>query len=307
MSKKVVLAGGSGFLGQALGRKLTSAGWEVVVLSRNPRADALFREVAWDATTAGPWVAELDGAVAVVNLAGRSINCVHTADNRRQILESRLMAVAALGAGWAQCAQPPPTWVQCSATGFYGNAGEALCDESLPAGEGFLADVCRQWEKAFHALALPGARRVILRIGVVLDAHHGALPPLVRLTRCFLGGSAGSGRQYLSWIHRDDLLEVFLGALARSEWDGTYNACAPGPVPNAEFMRQLRGVLHRPWVPPAPEFAVRLVAGSFLGADPALALQGQRCIPRRLQAAGFAFAQPEIGPALRNLLATAGG
>jgi NAD dependent epimerase/dehydratase family enzyme len=143
---------------------------------------------------------------------------------------------------------------------------------------------------------------VVVRIGVVLDAEHGALPPLERLARWFLGGAAGSGRQFLSWVHREDLLAAFEGALTRPELSGTYNACAPNPVSNADFMRELRTVLGRPWCPPAPEFAVKLMAPRLMGVDPALALHGQRCAPHRLQEAGFAFAHPAIGPALRDLL-----
>jgi len=299
---KVVLAGGSGFLGQALGQRLVAAGWEVVVLSREPRPDAPFREVQWNAGTGVPWAAELEGASAVVNFAGRSIHCVHTPEHRREILESRLNAVAALGQGWARARNPPPVWVQCSATGFYGNAGDRFCDESRAPGSGFLAEVCRRWEENFAALELPKVRRVVLRLGVVLDAEHGALPPLVKLVRRFLGGAAGGGRQYFSWIHRDDLTAIFQTVLARPELHGTYNACAPAPVTNAEFMRELRAVLRRPWSPPVPEFVVRAAAGPLMGVDASLALHGQRCSPQRLQAAGFAFTHPVLGGALRDLL-----
>jgi uncharacterized protein len=302
MAQKVVLAGGSGFLGQALGRRLTAEGWEVVILSRDPREAAPLRVVPWNAETGGAWAAELEGAAAVVNLAGRSINCVHTLANSREIIQSRLHAVQALARGYARTKHPPPVWVQCSATGYYGNAGDRFCDEALPSGPGFLAETCRQWEEAFHAIELPGVRRVVLRIGVVLDPEHGALPPLVRLTRRFLGGVAGSGRQYLSWIHRDDLMEIFHAVLTRPELAGTYNACSPAPVTNALFMRELRTVLGRPWCPPAPEFVVRLVATHLLQTEPNLALHGQRCSPARLQAAGITFKHPALATALRDLL-----
>lgn len=300
---KVVLAGGSGFLGQALGHRLAAEGWEVVVLSRDPRETTPFREVLWNAETGGAWAAELEGAAAVVNLAGRSINCVHTLVNGREILDSRLNAVKALAKGYARARHPPPVWVQCSATGYYGNAGDRFCDESLAPGPGFLAETCRLWEGAFQAVDLPEVRRVILRIGVVLDAEHGALPVLTKLTRRFLGGPAGSGRQYLSWIHREDLLGIFEAALVRPELTGPYNACSPAPVTNAGFMRELRSALGRPWCPAAPEFVVRLVAGRLLGTDSTLALHGQRCRPGRLLAAGFNFNHPAVGAALHDLLA----
>lgn len=299
---KIILAGGSGFLGQALARRLVAAGREVVVLSRQPRAGAEFREVAWDAEDAGPWTSELEGAAAVVNFAGRSINCVHTPENRHAILASRVNAVQALAKGWRQVKIPPAIWVQCSATGYYGDAGERLCDEGAPAGADFLAEVCQRWEEAFAAAELPGVRRVVFRLGVVLDAEHGALPPLARLTRRFMGGAAGHGRQFMSWVHRDDVTTAMMAAFARADVTDTYNLCAPAPATNAEFMRALRVALGRPWSPPAPALAVRLMAGPLMGVDPALALHGQRAVPRRLQAAGFAFAHPELAPALRDLL-----
>lgn len=299
---KVILAGGSGFLGQALGRQLVAAGWEVVVLSRDPREDAPFREVFWNAETGGAWAGELEGAAAVINLAGQSINCVHTLKNGQEILESRLNAVKALGKGYHRARQPPPVWIQCSATGYYGNAGDRFCDETLGSGPGFLAETCRQWEEAFAAVDLPEVRRVVFRLGVVLDAEQGALPALVKLTRRYLGGTAGTGRQYFSWVHRDDLLDVFQAALTRSDLTGIYNVCSPAPVSNAELMRELRAVLGRPWVPPAPEFMVRLVASRLMGTEPNLVLHGQRCRPHRLQEAGLVFRYPALGTALRNLL-----
>lgn len=299
---KVILAGGRGFLGQALGRALAAAGEEVVVLSRDPRDGAPFREVLWNGETGGAWAAELEGAAALVNLAGRSINCVHSLENSREILESRLNAVKALNRGYARAKHPPPVWVQCSATGFYGNAGDRFCEEALPSGPGFLAEVCRQAEEAFAALDLPGVRRVVLRLGPVLDTQTGPFPPLLGLARKFLGGAAGSGRQFLSWIHRDDAVAAFVAAVTRPELSGVYNLCAPGAVTNAEFMRELRAAVGRPWCPPAPEFVVRFVAAHHFHTDGNLALHGQRCTPQKLLATGFKFAHPAVGAAIRHLL-----
>ena len=303
---KAVLAGGSGFLGQALARALAAAGWEVVVLSRNPRDGGAFREVLWNGETGGAWAAELEGADVLVNLAGRSINCVHTLEHSREILESRLNAVRALNKGWTRTKHPPRAWVQVSATGFYGNAGDRFCEEALPSGPGFLAEVCRQWEEALAALDLPAVRRVVLRLGPVLDRQTGPFPVLLGLTRRFLGGAAGSGRQYMSWIHRDDAVAIFAAAVLQPELTGTYNACAPGAVTNAEFMRELRAAVHRPWCPPAPEFVVRLVAEHQWQTDGNLALHGQRCAPQKLLATGFKFRHPAVGGAIRDLLAPAG-
>lgn len=305
---KVILAGGSGFLGRALGRALSAGGWEVVVLTRDTDRVApsdetpALRGVMWNGETGGAWAAELEGAAALVNLAGRSINCVHSLENSREILESRLNAVKALAKGYARAKHPPRVWVQCSATGFYGNAGDRFCDESLAPGPGFLAEVCRQWEEAFAAVELPDVRRVVLRLGPVLDQKTGPFPAMLGLTRKFLGGAAGSGRQFMSWIHRDDAVAAFAAAVNRPELSGVYNLCAPGVVTNAEFMRELRAAVGRPWVPPAPEFIVRFMAEHHFHTDGNLALHGQRCTPQKLLATGFKFAHPAVGGAIRDLL-----
>jgi uncharacterized protein (TIGR01777 family) len=309
MTPKAVLAGGSGFLGRALARELAAAGWEVVILTRDPETchiiddkSAAIRAVAWNGATVGNWRKELEGAAALVNFTGRSINCRHTLENSRAILESRLDAVAALGAAAARSKQPPAVWVQCSAAGYYGNTGDEVCTEDSPAGRGFLAEVCRRWETAFNALALPGTRRVVLRLGVVLGREAGALPPLVRLVRRYLGGAAGNGRQYFSWLHRDDAVRIFTAALTQPEYSGPYNACAPEPVTNAGLMRALRAAAGRPWCPPAPALVVGLAARYVLHTEPGLILQGQRVVPARLQAAGFAFKYGRLEAALADLV-----
>jgi uncharacterized protein (TIGR01777 family) len=307
---KVILAGGSGFLGRALGRTLAAAGWEVVVLTRDtdrvPPSDDMpaLRAVMWNGETGGAWAAELEGAAALVNLAGRSINCVHSLENSREILESRLNAVKALNKGYARARHPPAVWVQCSATGFYGNAGDRFCEESLPSGPGFLAEVCRQWEEAFAALDLPDVRRVVLRLGPVLDRKTGSFPAMLGLTKKFLGGAAGSGRQFLSWVHRDDAVAAFEAAITNAGMAGVYNVCAPGAVTNTEFMRELRTATWRPWCPPAPEFIVRFVAEHHFYTDGNLVLHGQRATPQKLLATGFKFKHPALNSALRDLLWT---
>ena len=309
MTQKAVLAGGSGFLGRALAQRLAADSWEVVILTRDPEAchilahkDALIRAVYWNGETAGTWRKELEGAAALVNFTGRSINCVHTLENSREILESRINAVSALGQAVAKARQPPAVWVQCSATGYYGNTGDVVREENSPVGWGFLAEVCRQSEAVFNGLELPGTRRVVLRLGVVLGREAGVLPLLVRLVRRYLGGAAGSGRQYFSWIHRDDLIQIFLTVLAQPEFSGVYNACAPEPVTNDRLMRRLRAAVGRPWCPRAPEFIVRLVARHWLKTESSLVLHGQCAVPARLLAAGFKFDHPEIGGAIRDLL-----
>lgn len=301
MTKKVILAGGSGLLGRSIARKLIQLGWEVVILSRSPREDSTGREVLWSGETGGAWTAELEGAVALVNFAGRNLNCVFTLENSREILDSRINAVRALGKAMAKCKKPPAVWVQCSATGYYGSNGLGLCYEDSPAGQDFLAEVCVQWEAALNSLELAATRRVVLRLGVVLDLQGGIYPPLARLTRRFLGGRAGSGQQGISWVHRNDVVEVFVQAIQRAEMTGPYNICAPDPVTNADFMRALRHSLIRPWAPPAPTLVVKWVARQVMETDPQLVLGGRSCSPARLLEQGFLFEFPELAAALRDL------
>ena len=300
-TKRVLLAGGTGFLGQALAKVLRSRNYEVVVLTRSPREsrDGV-TEAEWDGVHIGEWIKYLDGAEAVVNLTGRNVNCRHTPENLREILDSRMNSVRAISNAFEHVSRPPKIWVQAGATGFYGDTKDRLCSEIVFAGSNDLARIGEQWENAFHSANMPKMRRVLLRIGFVLGREGGALPVLARLTKLFLGGSVGSGKQFISWIHLADLTQMFIAAIERGDLSGTFNAVAPNPVTNAEFMRELRHALHRPWSPPAPEFAVRLGA-RLMGSEPSLALASQRCVPERFFAAGFPFQFPELAPALNDL------
>jgi len=302
--KRVVLAGGSGFLGGSLARELLARNYEVVVLTRAPRGrgDGVM-EAEWSGAHIGEWIKLLDGAEAVVNLAGRNINCPHTPENILEIAESRVNSVRALATASDHVAHPPRVWVQAGAIGFYGNRGGHWCEEGTASGEDKLAEVCRQWENAFDSAVMEKTRRVLLRIGLVLARHGGALPVLAGLTRCFLGGTTGSGQQFVSWIHLADLNRMFIETIERKDLSGTFNATAPNPVINRDFMRELRRALHRPWSPPTPSWGVRL--GSWLmRTESSLALSGCRCAPRRFLDAGFRCRFPELRDALKNIYAS---
>lgn len=301
LQSRIVIAGGSGFIGQALATRFAEQGHDVVVLTRNAvaRTDGV-REVAWNGRTLGDWAKELDGATAVINVTGKSINSRHTAKNRREIIASRVESVRAIREAVAASDTPISVWVQASAVGIYGNAGDALCDESAPHGHDFMADVCEQWEAALRESLTPSTRAVVLRFGVVLGREGGALPMLARLARMGLGGTVGSGRQYISWIHRDDMIAVVQRALT-SRMVGPYNACNHVPETNASFMKRLRKAVRRPWSPPAPAFAVKL--GSYvIGVEPSVALHGQRCVPRRLDEERFVFGHENLSESLNSLL-----
>jgi len=298
--KRIVLAGGSGFIGQSLAKALVARGYEVVVLTRTPRKDSGFREEEWNGVHLGEWIKHLNGAEAVVNLTGRNVNCPHTPENLKEILESRVNPVRAIALASAHVKTPPLVWVQAGAVGFYGDTKDHLCDESSPAGTDALAGVCKLWEEAFHAADTPKTRKVLLRIGFVLGKNGGALPVLSKLTRRFLGGTAGNGRQYISWIHLEDLTRMFIETVERKDLSGTFNAVGLNPEMNRFFMSELRHTLHRPWIPPAPKFAVRLAA-RWMKSEPSLALSSQCCAPIKFLEAGFEYKFSKLRPALEDL------
>lgn len=298
--KRIVLAGGSGFLGRALAQALLVRGYHVVLLTRAPGQGSGFEEAEWDGEHVGEWIQHLNDAEAVVNLAGRSINCPHTSENLREILESRVDSVRAIALAFSHVKTPPRVWVQAGAVGFYGNAGDRSCDESTPAGRDALAGICKGWEAAFDAVVAPKTRRALLRIGFVLGRDGGALPVLARLARWFLGGSVGGGHQYISWIHIADVTAMFIAAIEQTNLSGAFNAVGLQPVTNREFMWELRHALGRPWSPPVPEFVLRLGA-RLMKSEPALVLTGQRCVPARFQEAGFKFQFSNLPVALKNL------
>lgn len=300
-TKRIVIAGGSGFIGHALTRAFIAHGFEVAILSRSPkpRTDGV-QEVEWNGKQLGEWIQVLKGAEAVINLTGKNINCPHTPENLAEITGSRVESVKMLAAAIPHVKAPPRVWVQASAVGFYGDTKDVLCDEDAPNGCDPLSTVCLEWEKAFAAVQLPKLRKVTLRIGFVLGREGGALPVLTKLAKSYLGGAVGDGKQYISWIHLADLVQMFVAAVTDENVSGTYNAVAPSPVTNAEFMGELRQSLGRPWSPSVPKFAVKLGA-RFMGSEPSLALVSQRCDPKRFLAAGFRFQFTSLAPALKDL------
>ncbi len=312
---RVILAGGSGFLGAALADSLAADGCDVVILTRRPDAYAgPGRAVGWDGRTVGDWALELNGAAAVVNLAGKNVDCRFTAVTRREILESRVDSVNALASAITPCARPPAVRVQAAAVGIYGDAGERVCEPSErfpvspdadPLGGGaadFLARTCRRWEAAFEAADVPGTRKALLRIGVVLGPGGGTWPVLSRMARAFVGGRIGSGQQWVSWLHVADFVRIVRWCVRTPSAEGVYNAVAPTPVRNVDLMAAVRSAVGRPWAPPVPGWAVRAGA-RVAGTEAALVLCGQRCATPRLKAGAFEFLFPTVNDALKELAA----
>lgn len=299
---RVVIAGGTGFLGQNLARHLVSLGWDVVVVARHTRKDeARWRHATWDARTVGDWVHHLDGASALVNLAGRTVDCVKTPDHCDEILRSRVESTEVLGRALESVQTLPRVWVQMSTAHIYGDPPELVCDEDSPFGYGLAPFVGREWEQAFAGAVPASMRQVVLRTSFVLGKNGGALSRLSKLVRRGLGGTVGHGRQGISWIHEQDMDRLFARAISDDSMRGTYIATAPKPVSNAEFMREMRNALRVPIGLPAASWMVRLAAPLMLRSDPDLALYGRYCVSRRLQKEGFEFLFPDVGSALQNL------
>ncbi|MBI1756309.1 MAG: TIGR01777 family protein [Fimbriimonas ginsengisoli] len=294
LKRKIVVAGGDGFLGGALVSHLRQAGYDVVALvRRQPTAG----QMQWDGKTLGPWTEALSEAKAVVNLTGSSIAVRWSRSNVERISASRLEPTRAIAQAIAAGPAPSGVWINASGIG-YGDTGDREVDERTPLGQGFLAELCAAWER--EMLHKPGCRTVALRMGPVLSNEGGLLPQLATLSKWGLAGRAGDGRQYVPWVHLDDLLNLILWIID-TPVEGPLHATAPNPVSNAEFMAEIRRRLRRPWSPPVPAFAVRLI-GKLHGPDAELTLSSNRVIPRAALDHGFAFRFPTLGSALDDLL-----
>jgi uncharacterized protein (TIGR01777 family) len=293
---RIVVAGGSGFLGGALVRAWRSDGHEVKVLTRHP---ASVDDVPWvPQPSGGGWRSTLEGAGAVVNLAGEGIADQRWTEARKAaILSSRVAATRALAHAIRECAQPPRIFISASAIGYYGvHPDEPLTEESSP-GSDFLAGVCQSWERETDAAAAV-ARVVLLRTGLVLARDGGALPKMALPFRFFVGGRVGTGRQYMSWIHVQDWVEMVRWAL-RTDVSGPLNLTAPAPVTNGEFTRALADAMHRPALFPVPAIALQVMLGKEF-AD-TLLLGGQRVLPARAERLGFQFRFAGVDSALRSI------
>lgn len=303
---RIAITGGTGLIGRALGEALHTAGHTVTVFTRRPdlvdRPPQGARPAPWTPADPDRLAEALRGADAVVNLVGESIAASRwTPARKERIRRSRIEAGEALSAALAAlpAAERPRVLLQASAVGYYGpREDDTPLTEAAPPGDDFLARVCIDWEASTTPVEALGVRRAILRTGVVLSPHGGALPLMALPVRLFVGGQLGSGRQWVPWIHIADEVAAIRFLLERDDAQGPFNLCAPHPVTNAEMMRALGQVLHRPVWLPVPAFALRLLLGEMS----ATVLTGQRAVPHRLQEMGFTFRFPQLRSALEDLL-----
>jgi hypothetical protein len=293
----VLIAGGSGFLGQKLAIRLRAAGHHVQILTRRSSASA--DAIRWDPNgTPGALPQHFEGAGAIVNLAGENLaKWPWTSRRKAAMRSSRVLATRTLVAAIARCARPPAVLISASGVGYYGPHGDEPVTEATPAGSDFLASICVEWEQEARAVG-PATRLCIVRTGLALSQDEGALVKMMLPFRFGAGGPMGSGQQFVPWIHADDWTAMVTWMITTESASGAFNASAPAPVSNRMFAHTLGRVMHRPSIMPAPAFALRLVLGDM--AD--TVLHGQRALPAHAERLGFQFSYRALEPALQSLL-----
>ena len=291
--KKIIIAGGTGFIGNYLATRFLEAGYTVFLVSR------LSSHLQWDVNEL---LDAFEGAELVLNLAGKSINCRHTLSNREAILSSRIETTTMIGKAINNCKNAPELWINASATGIYKPSEiKPMTEDEMDLGTDFLAEVTKKWEEKFYSFNLLKTRQIALRTSVVLGKNGGALSPLVHLTRFALGGTQASGRQMISWIHIEDYFQIILFAMQNKNLQGVLNCTSPEPVSNKHFMKELCNTMRVPIALPAPEIAIRFGA-MLVGTEPELILNSSYIVPKRLDEAGFKFIFQDISSALKNIL-----
>ncbi len=308
---KIVIPGGSGQVGGLLAKTFTADGHTVTVLSRKP-TPAPWRVLPWDAKTVGEWVKEIDGADVVVNLAGRSVNCRYTPANRHEIKQSRIDSTWAVGQAIANSPRPPRVWLQASTATIYAHRHDAPNDEftgelgrtddNSPDTWRFSTDVAKSWEAAAEETPTPQTRRVLVRAAMVMTPDRGGVfDVLLGLVRKGLGGHNGDGQQFVSWVHGDDFVRATYALIENADLSGPVNVCSPHPLPNAEFMRELRAAAGLKWGLPAAAWMIE-VGAFLLRTESELILKSRRVVPGKLLKAGFAFRFPTWAEAAADLV-----
>lgn len=307
---KAVILGGSGFIGRELTRVLLRKKWQVTIPSRSPQKYSGMFEgygqvdfAAWDAKDPAALAGIINNSDALVNLVGENIAAGRwTEEQKTRIRQSRVQAGEAVTAAVRQAQKPPEVLLQGSAVGYYGPRGDEEMSEDaqpLPQGQSFLCDVAREWEASTKEVEDMGLRRVLVRTGLVVDVEGGALEKMILPFRFFVGGPVGSGRQWMSWIHRRDEVGAMVHCIEHTECRGAYNFTAPQPLTNKEFCRVLAHELNRPCWLPAPSFALKTLLGEMAEE---LLLGGQKAPPKRLLESGYKFIFPDLGSALHDIV-----
>jgi len=300
---RIIITGGTGSIGIPLSNELAHSGYEVFVLSRNlGRASTALSNLVklhrWDAKTGEGWAKLINNQTAIINLAGKSpMNWRWTTQHKQQVLASRIQVAEAVIDACQNAPEKPAVLLQASAVGYYGETGQEKVRESHPAGNTWRATVCDQWEKTLNPIEAMGVRVAYLRIGIVLDPKGGALPPFI-LGAKMMGRQLGDGKQWIPWVHNDDVSGAIRFIMKDDTLSGAFNICSPNPVQNREFFKILTKVLSRPSLFPVPAIALKLAMGEMAK----VVLDSQRVLPQKLGDAGYMFTYPMLEPALRDLL-----
>lgn len=302
MKNKIVIAGGSGFIGSSLANYFASQGNEVVVLTRkNNKPQDGIRFVHWDGATVGPWQQELEGAIALINMAGRSVDCRYNKQNKEAIYASRLNSTHVLGQAIMQCSDKPSVWLNSSSATIYRHAEDRpMTEYDGEIGTGFSVDVCQKWEHSFFQYKEIGVRQVALRTAIVLG-EHGVMKPFKTLTRFGFGGYAGTGNQMFSWIHITDLCKAIHFIISNSDCRGIYNLSAPFPITNRMFMKALRLQMGVPFGVNMPTWMLD-VGAILIQTETELLLKSRWVLPQRLMESNFTWEYPHIEQALNDLI-----
>ncbi|MGJ8592515.1 MAG: TIGR01777 family oxidoreductase [Aquaticitalea sp.] len=297
--KTIIIAGGSGFLGQVLEIYFLNKGFLVKILTRNPKRD---NEIYWDANNLGEWTESLENAEALINLTGKSVDCRYTEANKKLIYDSRIDSTHLLGLAINLCENPPKMWFNSSTATIYEGSTAYENDEATGIiGDDFSMNIAKSWEEAFYSIKNPKTRKIALRTSIVLGRNGGALIPLKQLTHFGLGGKQASGNQKVSWIHEEDFARAINFLMQRNELEGNFNICVPGPTTNKNLMAALRTTLNIPIGISHPTWLLKLGA-QIIGTETELILKSRNVVPQRLLQNGFNFKFDEIAPALTDLI-----
>ena len=299
--KKVILAGGSGFLGKCIIDHFKS-NTQIIVLTRGePRMKENVQYVQWDGETLGNWAELFEGTDVLINLNGKSVDCRYTEQNKKLIYSTRLAATEVLGKAIQQCKNPPKLWINSSSATIYRHAVDRTMDEETgDIGTGFSVDVCQQWEKIFNSTQTPSTRKVIIRTAIVLGKGGGALKPLKNLAKLGVGGKQGPGNQYFSWIHEQDFVNIIDFIVEHDDLHGALNVSNPNPITNEHIMHVLRKAVGVPFGIPMPTWLLEFGA-MLIGTETELVLKSRRVVPKRLLDAGYEFQFTTIEKALVDL------
>lgn len=294
MNKKIVIAGGTGFVGKYLTRQFNNSGYQVIIISRQKK------NIQWQDTTG--IINALENSEMLINLAGKSVNCRYNEKNKTEILKSRTETTKALGEAILKCSKPPELWINSSTATIYRHAEDKPMTESKgEIGKGFSVDVATSWEKSFFSFRLPQTRQVALRMAIVLGKDGGVMKPFINLVRFGLGGKQGNGNQMFSWIHIEDLFNIILFFQSHKEFKGVFNCSAPNPIDNKTLMKTFRQVMRAKISLPSPAWLLKIGA-VIIKTEPELILKSRWVVPEKLLESGYTFKYPTLDIALKNIL-----